>query len=861
MSTLATLQVRERAGIARAGDAIRTGVPLARGALAHPSACSLEADDGRAVPAQFKVLAAWPDGSVRWLLVDAVVDVAAGQDANFTLRATRSNSGAGGIDVQELADRVRIDTHRTVFDIPRNGNGTFATVSIDGKPVLDAQGICLRARGRAGAALDVRFTDARVEEGGPVRATLLCSGTLAQRGTEVARLTLRLVFLLDSAAVRIECEVWNPRAARHIGGLWDLGDAGSIKLSDLSVELRPAQVPKSLEWQATPGAWKSAAPNGWSLYQDSSGGDRWNSPNHVDAAGEPTVSFRGFRAQDGQGAPLGEGARATPSLRLAGEWGFITATVEKFWQNFPKALRFRDGTLGIGLFPGETAAGFELQGGEKKRHVALVEFGGDSAARAITALHAPLEVSLDPAAAAATGAVGYLLPASRDRNARYLEYVASLVDGPNSVTAKRELIDEYGWRNFGDLYADHEAVHHKGPEPYISHYNNQYDFVYGAGMQFLRTAEHRWRELMVDAARHLIDIDIYHTSEDKAGFSGGQFWHTDHYQPAATSTHRTYSRKNANGPYGGGPSNEQNYSSGLLQYYYLSGDPEAAAAIRTLADWVIAMDDGSRTLLGLVDDGPTGLASKSRDADFHKPGRGAGNSINALLDAYAVSSERRYLAFAEQLVLRVIHPADDVASLGLDQPETRWSYVVFLQVLGKYLDRKLEWGETDYAFWYSRAALLAYARWMLEHEQPYKDVLHKVELPTETWPAHDVRKTHAFHVAARYAPAAERAGFSAKAEFYFERCLADLLAFPTAYVTRPQVILCTYGVVHGYYQDDPHVADLGPEPQYDFGQPLHFETQGARLKTTLRRKLSVTARELRRLVSDRWRSALARFGL
>ena len=270
------------------------------------------------------------------------------------------------------------------------------------------------------------------------------------------------------------------------------------------------------------------------------------------------------------------------------------------------------------------------------------------------------------------------------------------------------------------------------------------------------------------------------------------------------------------------------------------------------------MDDGRRTLLGFVDDGPTGLASKSRDLDFHKPGRGAGNSINALLDAYVISRQRRYLRFAESLILRVIHPHDDVPALGLDAPETRWSYVVFLQVLGKYLDQKLEWGETDYLFWYARAGLLAYARWMLVHEQPYKDVLHMVELPTETWPAHDIRKCHVFHAAARFAPAPERAAFTEKAGFYFERCLSDLLSFPTAYVTRPQVILCVYGVVHGYYRHDPHYAQLPAEPGYDFGAPEPFFTQGARLKGALRRKLAVTKRELWRLVSDRVRGMLGR---
>ncbi|MEJ0084611.1 MAG: hypothetical protein WDO72_02910 [Pseudomonadota bacterium] len=861
MNDLATLITRENIGVARRDEPVRIGVPLARGVLAEPGEAALLAGE-KLLAAQFTALARWPDRSVKWLLVDALVDSEANAEQRLSLRrAPARHDAALGVEalgVEEGAAHVRIDTGAALFEVPKAGGDVFATVAIGGTACL-AQGMRIRAAGGAGTALAVRLTAATVEERGSLRASVVCTGTIDAGAHELARLKLRLVFVRGSGALRIECELWNARAARHVGGLWDLGDAGSVAIGDLSIELTPAQPPQALAWQATPGDWSRADAAPWVLYQDSSGGERWNSINHVDAKGKLTVSFRGYRVLGASGQVLAQGDRASPAVLLTGASGWISAGVERFWQNFPKALRFRDGNLSVGLLPAECAAGFELQGGEKKRHAVLLEFGRDGEPRLPAALHAPLAVSHEPRESAATRAVAYLLPAAQDANGEYLRYIGTLVDGAHSVLAKREIIDEYGWRNFGDLYADHEAVNHKGSEPFISHYNNQYDFVYGAGMQFLRTGEARWRELMVDAARHLIDIDIYHTDEDKAGFSGGLFWHTDHYQPAATCTHRTYSRSNANGPYGGGPSNEQNYTSGLVNYYYLTGDREAASAIVEVANWVIAMDDGARTMLGCIDDGPTGLASKSRDADFHKPGRGAGNSINSLLDAYSITRERRYLKFAESLIERVIHPRDDVASIGLDQPETRWSYVVFLQVLGKYLDQKIEWGETDYLFWYTRAGLLTYARWMLEHEQPYKDVLHKVELPTETWPAHDVRKSHVFHVAARHAPAAERAAFSAKAAFYFDRCLADLLSFPTAYVTRPQVILCTYGVVHGYYRADPHHAQLPPEPDYDFGSPVPFETQGARLKSTLRRKVSATKSEFGRLIRDRMRGMLARF--
>ncbi|MEO8062842.1 MAG: hypothetical protein ABI821_08840 [Pseudomonadota bacterium] len=857
MSHLSSIIVREQGGMARQDEAIRIGVPLARGALNDSADLALFDDGNQPLEAQFTVLARWPDRSIKWVLVDAIVSSGANTEQKLALRQGAVPAAGPGIDLQESKERLRIDTGAAVFEVPRSGGGEFAQVTLGGTACL-ARGMTVRATAH-GAALAVRLAQVNIEQRGRVRTAVVCTGTIESAGREVARLKLRLIFVRASAALRVECEIWNPRAARHVGGLWDLGDANSVALQDLSIELHPAQPPQRLAWQSAPGEWREETTPDWSLYQDSSGGDQWNSPNHIDAKGKSTVTFRGFRVLGAGGAVLAQGERASPAVKVSGAGGWICASVERFWQNFPKALRLHAGALSIGLLPAESAPGFELQPGEKKRHTLVIEFGRAGEPRAPAALHAPLAVALDPHEAAVTGAVGYLLPAADDRNTEYLRYIGSMVEGKNSVVAKREIIDEYGWRNFGDLYADHEAVNHKGPGPFISHYNNQYDFVYSAGMHFLRTGEQRWRELMIDAARHLIDIDIYHTREDKAGFSGGLFWHTDHYQPAATSTHRTYSKQNAKGPYGGGPSNEQNYTSGLLQYFYLTGDPEAASAVLELADWVIASDDGAHTLFGFIDDGPTGLASKSRDMDFHKPGRGAGNSINALLDAYAVSRQRRYLRFAEQLIERVIHPHDDVASIGLDQPETRWSYVVFLQVLGKYLDRKLEWGETDYLFWYARAGLLAYARWMFTHEQPYRDVLHKVELPTETWPAHDIRKSHVFHLAARYAPAPEREQFSTQATFYFDRCLADLLSFPTAYVTRPQVILATYGVAHGYYQRDPHHAGLPPEPDYDFGAPVPFAVPGARLKSALRRKVSSTKREFGRLVRDRVRGLLARF--
>src|SRR5215510_10267815 len=72
---MATIHVTERSGIAREHEPVRTGVPLARGRLYSASDAMLADEQGNAVPAQFSSLATWGDGSIKWLLVDALVSL------------------------------------------------------------------------------------------------------------------------------------------------------------------------------------------------------------------------------------------------------------------------------------------------------------------------------------------------------------------------------------------------------------------------------------------------------------------------------------------------------------------------------------------------------------------------------------------------------------------------------------------------------------------------------------------------------------------------------------------------------------------------------------------------------------------
>jgi hypothetical protein len=337
-------------------------------------------------------------------------------------------------------------------------------------------------------------------------------------------------------------------------------------------------------------------------------------------------------------------------------------------------------------------------------------------------------------------------------------------------------------------------------------------------------------------ARHVVDIDIYHTQRDKPAYCGGLFWHTDHYVSAATATHRTYSRYNLQGTkhhYGGGPSSEHNYATGLLYHHYLTGDADSKRAVIELADWVLRMDDGRLAAWSWLDDGPTGNASRTRDDDYHGPGRGAGNSLNVLLDAWDVARQRRHLDFAEKLVRRSIHPADDIGRLELLDVERRWSYTVFLVALARYLAMKSAEEEFDATYDYARASLLHYAAWMVEHERPTLDRPEQLQYVTESWAAQDLRKANVLRLAALIAPAEFASRVRTKADEISDSAWAALLSFPSVHVTRAIAIAAVEGTRDFYLRVMPPRMPAASASPDAFGEPVPFIPARKRLAAKL----------------------------
>ena len=640
--------------------------------------------------------------------------------------------------------------------------------------------------------------------------------------------------------MKCEFTLLNPRAAEHPGGLWDLGDEGSFFFKKLSIKIQLAKTDS--EYQSSirlsPATdWRQAENKQLILEQNSSGGENWQSYNHMNYMGKVPMEFKGYQYLE-QGVQQASGYRATPTVHLSSAAGGVTAHVVDFWQNFPKAIQFEQSTLSLDLFPSNKTDGYELQGGERKKHIFYLDFSNNKSSLDAYVEDIQPRISLDYYAA--TKIFPWLPESYQETETDKL--IDRGIVGENNFFDKRETIDEFGWRNYGEIFADHEGLEYKGDEELISHYNNQYDPIYGFIKQYLITGDKRWHELLSALAQHTVDIDIYHTVEDRDEYNGGLFWHTHHYLTAFTCTHRTFSSKHKAdflyGDIGGGPGDEHCYTTGLSYYYFLTGDEVYKDAALQLVHWLTRVLEGSGTVIERVFQFKTRelpilkrLLSGETVQQYRYPfTRGTGNYITALIDAYNLTGKRQYLSSVESVIRQSVHPRDDITLRNLQDTESSWSYLIYLQAVCKYLDLKTKLQEIDEICIYAKDSLLHYVDWMLEKETPFLKKTENLEYPNHTWTAQDLRKASIFYVASLYST--DNKTKYLKAAHFYHRFVEDTLKHEeTRYYSRILILLMQNNLHESSLdynaarrlRNSPDVRSYSPPPIYSFsGILMHF---------------------------------------
>jgi len=597
----------------------------------------------------------------------------------------------------------------------------------------------------------------------------------AESDTNNILFTVPLEQLTASVVLKLKGDA-NPHAAAHDGGQWDLGDIGSALIDELSFVINSSNATPELVIADAGSSESSASTHHgvFSLRQNSSGGEHWQSPIHWDKNRQSTVVDHGFQVRDAQEV-LAEGLRAEPVAYLAREKNRIEVALEDFWQNFPTVLDGENGSLVWKVFSSDT----ELQGGESKswqfRCRVISSETATSAASAGTSYADKITLSYDPDYLNACQILPHIAFSCAD--SELSDLIKKGLTGDSNFHVKREQIDVYGWRHYGELYADHEVSDSSVPY-FISHYNNQYDPLMGFTLQYLHSGDSAWLDLSQPLSRHVQDIDIYDTEEDKAEYNGGPFWHTDHYLSAETCTHRSNSKYHT-AAYdgflgGGGPGGQHCYTTGLALQYFLFGDDHARQKVAQICDWIRCFYNGSGSLaertfwlltMDFKQDQLTNLGIKAPGYRYPLD-RGTGYFLTALIDHYSVSEKSELITEMGSVIRQTCHPQEDINLRNLHDAENAWFYTVFFQSVVQYLLLKESLGDIDSDYWYARHSLMHFCEWMLENETFYLDKPEQLEFPNDTWCAQELRKSNLFYFAYYFSEHEEDAYLTRAEEFY-----------------------------------------------------------------------------------------------
>src|SRR5262249_39160940 len=160
-------------------------------------------------PVQVEALSRWPDGSVRWLLLDFVIGAIGAGEHRWTLQPREGPTvePPSLLTSRETPDNFFIDTGAAEFQVNRRTLRPFAGAKYGGKPLPTFRSR-IGLKDVAGRVLQRAVVASRVETHGPVRATLYLACVTAAWGG--CLFVARLCFFAGTGLARLRLTLHNP---------------------------------------------------------------------------------------------------------------------------------------------------------------------------------------------------------------------------------------------------------------------------------------------------------------------------------------------------------------------------------------------------------------------------------------------------------------------------------------------------------------------------------------------------------------------------------------------------------------------------------------------------------------------------
>ncbi|MBB31524.1 MAG: hypothetical protein CME25_21780 [Gemmatimonadetes bacterium] len=635
------IRVREPAGIARRNLPVTQGVPLPEGVVTDAESIVLLDEEGHRISSQLRVMSRWPDGSLKWILVDFQADLEADGEAAFRLMVGEPGYCAEGSGIKV----VEADTHFSVCTGPmrlRVSRMRFGLVEKVELGHRDDEGrfVCeeLVTGDRAGDAW-VRTSESSQNDdgdrfiygmGGDCLASLDSSLRVEVEEHGPLRIVIRCVGGFEADIPMHHYSGYQP--FRFITRIYAYAGKADIRvLHTVVVACNPAQtqieeiglrIPMELAGRAK--------------YQVS--GERPFSEFLGDGSSVllSQGKYNHFRLLERRGEQvrgLGEGEKTEGWMALEDDRVGVGVGLRYMAEEYPKAIGTSVSKDGLIVYPWKDPDGGRLSFSRYDQRVAWDEGEGvysdglgtsktteffftyyrSRAAAAVPdrlrgLLNAPV-ASVDPAWNARCDVTGGFAVSDPDRFPLSERMMTGFLDW-----MERSIVQGgwYGFFDWGDLLVSwDEETNDWRFHGRWGWCNSEWDPRHGVWIQYLRTGDDRYFRLGEAMTRHSVDVDTCHYQPLRPYQVGGCFRHSvDHFgdEPCASHT----------------------FLDNWVDYYYLSGDLRTLEVIREAGDFFLRY-------------------RWTEDPAYSFSLRCIANTLRGLLYCYEVTGEERFRVRADEV--------------------------------------------------------------------------------------------------------------------------------------------------------------------------------------------------------------------
>ncbi|MAE61289.1 MAG: hypothetical protein CMJ49_08035 [Planctomycetaceae bacterium] len=557
------IQLKNELRIRRESEWLCRGVPFPQGALTDVSALSLQDESGGQQTLATEALGHWPDGSVKWALLQFPVSFEHNGSRTLTLHWPRAGAGdksGSTINLSKFETEWEVNNGRLTFRLPMSGQALLTRLQANGTPV--AHDIRAQVQDESG----VTFTGELNSEPAIEHLTdkmLVISRRGIHRdvdGNKYFSFVFRLTVFADADDIEVEYQFVHDEPFRHapppaqiIQGVGsqtiDTDHPGMRELRSVRLVLRHG-IDSPTEYVTCPlctvdevGLVRSAEPMRILLTQAPKIG-------LYDAMidGEVLVGDKRIGTSHGW-VGLSDGARG------------LSASVRSFGQQWPKGITANAHDVVIELWP-ESAGPLHIYQGQAKTHgVKLRAFDGPTSQVRLPDWHFAYQFPIVLSApqwyigSGAVGSVFHYQPEKYPGIERRFRLEFEQFLGHDRLL---------GMMDYGDYESLGEASWGRRGN-FMS--NLEHDFAQAVWLQFVRTGSYRYMDYFDAGVRHVLDVDIVHFDDQDDQIGGWRVHGSLHAAPDCDLSH--------------------SWAESLVSHYYYTGYTPSLAAARGVADWMV----------------------------------------------------------------------------------------------------------------------------------------------------------------------------------------------------------------------------------------------------------------------------------